>query len=174
VLLPAARTDGRTDAQEPAVAVAAGEASALPERLDGLRVLVVDDDPQSREVLAAILETTGAEARLAGTIRDAVDVLHAWWPDVVMSDVEMADDDGSSLMEHVHALTHPARSPMTAIAVTAHSRPQDRQRAILAGFDWYLLKPIEPSELIAVVTSLRERSQRDGRSAAPSARRYEA
>jgi CheY-like chemotaxis protein len=137
-------------------------------------VLVVDDDPQARELLAAIFEATGAEARLAGTIRDALDVLHAWWPDVLVSAVEMAGDNGSSLIEHVQALADPDRSPMTAIAVTAHSRPQDRQRAILAGFDWHLLKPVEPSELIAVVTSLRERSHRNRRSAAPSARRHEA
>jgi len=172
VLLPA-RTDGRTETQGPAASVAAREEKLSPRRLDGLRVLVVDDDPQERELLAAILEATGAEARLAGTIRDALDVLHAWWPDVLVSDVEMAGDDGSSLMEQVHALADPDRPAITAIAVTARSRPQDRQRAILAGFDWHLLEPVEPSELIGVVTSLRERSQRNGRSAAPSARRHE-
>jgi signal transduction histidine kinase/ActR/RegA family two-component response regulator len=173
VMLPAARTEDRTEAQEPAVSVVAREEALSPTRLDGLRVLVVDDDPQARELLAAILEATGAEARLAGTIRDALDVLHAWWPDVLVSDVGMAGDNGSSLMEHVQAFAGPDRSPMTAIAVTAHSRPQDRQRAILAGFHWHLMKPVEPSELVAVVTSLRERSQRSRRSAAPSAGRHE-
>ena len=63
-------------------------------RLDGLRVLVVDDDPQARELLAAILENAGAETRLAGAVRDALEVLRAWWPDVLLSDVEMPDQDG--------------------------------------------------------------------------------
>jgi CheY-like chemotaxis protein len=92
---------------------------------------------------------------------------------VLVSDVEMAGENGHSLMEHVHSIANPDRPPMTAVAVTAHSRPEDRQRAILAGFQWHLLKPVEPSELIAIIASLRERSLRTDRSAVPSAKRHE-
>jgi signal transduction histidine kinase/ActR/RegA family two-component response regulator len=166
--------DGRTHAPEPAVSVVAREETASTTRLDGLRVLVVDDDPQARELLAASLETTGAEARLAGAIHDALNVLHAWWPDVLVSDVDMADEDGHSLMEQVQSLANSDRPPIIAVAVTAHSRPEERQRAILAGFQWLLPKPVEPFDLIAVIASLRERSQRTDRGSTPSARRHEA
>lgn len=78
------------EAQTPAVSVAAiDEPPAW--RLDGVRVLVVDDDPQAQELLAAILESAGAETRRAGAARDALEELNAWWPDVLLSDVEMPD-----------------------------------------------------------------------------------
>lgn len=171
VLLPL-KADGKTATQRPAAALAADGGHATAGKLDGLRVLVVEDDPQTRELLAAILESAGAEARLAGATRDALEVLQAWWPDVLLSDVEMPDEDGYSLMEQVSALHQPNHPPMTAIAVTAHSRPEDRQRAIVAGFQWHLPKPVEPSELIAVIDSLRRRSPADQRTI-PAARPHE-
>jgi CheY-like chemotaxis protein len=167
VLLPATRADGQTEKQEPAVPVPVREESASARSLDGLRVLIVDEDPQARELLAGILETAGAEARLAGTIRDALDVLHAWWPDVLVSDVEMRDGDGHSVVEQASALTSPESLPMIAIAVTRHLRSP----ALLAGFHWHLSKPIEPSDLIAAIASLRRRSGR--RAGTPTARRHE-
>jgi signal transduction histidine kinase/ActR/RegA family two-component response regulator len=160
------RADARTT-REPSVPEAAG-GTVTAKALDGLRVLVVDDDPEARELLAAILENAGAEVRLAGATREALDVLQAWWPDVLLSDVEMPDDDGYSLMEQVRALNRPNHPPLTAVAVTAHSRPEDRQRAVVSGFQWHLPKPVEPSELVAVIASLRDRSRTDRAPAAGS------
>jgi len=170
VLLPASRADARTEEQEPAVSLPVREEAASARNLDGLRVLIVDDDPQARELLAAVLESAGAEARLAGTIRDALDVLHAWWPDVLVSDMEIPDGDGHSVMEQISALASPDSPPMIAIALTGHLRP----RALSAGFHWHLPKPIEPSELIAVIASLRQRSGRSDRAGTPAARRNQA
>jgi signal transduction histidine kinase/ActR/RegA family two-component response regulator len=169
VLLPV-RADVRPT-ENSSAAEAAGEIVTAG-ALDGLRVLVVDDDPQARELLAAILENAGAEARLVGATRDALDLLHGWWPDVLLSDVEMPDDDGYSLMEQVSALSQPDHPPVTAVAVTAHSRPEDRQRAVASGFQWHLPKPVEPSELVAVIASLRQRS-RTGLSPIPAARLHQ-
>jgi CheY-like chemotaxis protein len=169
VLLPV-RADVRPT-ENSSAAEAAGEIVTAG-ALDGLRVLVVDDDPQARELLAAILENAGAEARLVGATRDALDLLHGWWPDVLLSDVEMPDDDGYSLMEQVSALSQPDHPPVTAVAVTAHSRPEDRQRAVASGFQWHLPKPVEPSELVAVIASLRQRS-RTGSSPIPAARLHQ-
>jgi CheY-like chemotaxis protein len=129
-----------------------------PRRLDRLRVLVVDDEPHARELFSAIVETAGAETRQATSADEVRDVLAAWWPDVLLSDVEMPDEDGYTLMEHVNALAVDP-PPIAAIAVTAHSRPDDRRRAIEAGFKWHLPKPVEPSELIAVIAALTDRPQ---------------
>lgn len=169
VLLPATRTDGKTSEQEPAASVPVREKTAPARSLEGLRVLVVDDDPQARELLAAILETAGAEARLAGTIRDALDVLHAWWPDVLVSNMEIPDGDGHSVMEQVSALASPDSPPMIAIAVTGHLRP----RTLFAGFHWHLPKPIEPTELVEVIASLGRCSGRSDRAGAPTAKRHQ-
>jgi signal transduction histidine kinase/AmiR/NasT family two-component response regulator len=171
VTLPA--TAGEKVAPERPPAAVVTDGFEMTGRLDGLRVLVVDDDPEARELLAAILETAGAEARLAGAARDALDVLHGWWPDVLLSDVEMPAEDGYSLMEQVSALNRTDHPPMATVAVTAHSRPEDRQRAIASGFHWHLPKPVEPSELVTVIASLRGRAQRDRATAAAAAPRHE-
>ena len=126
-------------------------------RLDDLRVLVVDDEPQARELFSAIVENAGAEVRVAGSARDARAILPSWAPDVLLSDIEMPHEDGYVLMEQVTALERPGHHRPIAIAVTAHSRPEDRLRALQAGFSWHLPKPVEPSELVAVIASLTDR-----------------
>jgi signal transduction histidine kinase/ActR/RegA family two-component response regulator len=123
-------------------------------RLDDLRVLVVDDEPQARELFSTIVENAGAEVRVAGSARDAIAILPSWNPDVLLSDIEMPHEDGYALMEQVAALEHGDDRRPIAIAVTAHSRPEDRLRALEAGFSWHLPKPVEPSELVAVIASL--------------------
>jgi CheY-like chemotaxis protein len=123
-------------------------------QLRDLRVLVVDDEPQARELFSAIVENAGAEVRVAGSVRDAIGILPSWAPDVLLSDIEMPHEDGYVLMEQVSALDTGGSHRPIAIAVTAHSRPEDRLRALEAGFNWHLPKPIEPSELVAVIASL--------------------
>jgi signal transduction histidine kinase/ActR/RegA family two-component response regulator len=128
-------------------------------RLDALRVLVVDDEPQARELFSAIVENAGAEVRVAGSARDAMAILASWAPQIMLSDIEMPHEDGYVLMEQVATIERRGAMRPIAIAVTAHSRPEDRLRALEAGFSWHLPKPVEPSELVAVIASLTGRAR---------------
>ncbi len=129
-------------------------AAAPPTRLDGVRVLVVDDEPTARELFAAIVENAGGELRTAASVKQAVAVLKTWWPDVVLSDLEMPEEDGFALMTQVRQLSASQHASLAAVAVTAHSRPEDRARALDAGFQWHLSKPVDPADLLSTVASL--------------------
>jgi len=122
-------------------------------RLDGIQILVADDDLNARELLVAVLEATGAEVRAAASAEDALMLLETWSPDLLLSDIEMPGEDGYALMRKVRALAG-TRSRIAAVALTAHARPEDRVKALEAGFEWHLAKPIEPVELVSVVRTL--------------------
>jgi signal transduction histidine kinase/CheY-like chemotaxis protein len=132
----------------------AGAPDGPARRLRGARILIVDDEPQARELFSTIVENAGGEVRSAASARDATAILRTWWPEVLLSDIEMPHEDGYVLMEQVNAMERRDRRRIVAIAVTAHSRPEDRLRALESGFQWHLPKPVEPSELVAVVASL--------------------
>lgn len=122
-------------------------------RLDGLRVLVVDDEPDARDLVAAMLSASGASVAVAGSAAEALLVLPAFRPEVMVSDVGMPGEDGYALIRAVRSSGAPhARVP--AVALTAYAAPEDARRAVLAGFHTHLPKPAEPSMLIAVVASL--------------------
>jgi CheY-like chemotaxis protein len=123
-------------------------------RLDGLRVLVVDDDVEARELFGVIIESAGADTRLAASTHDALGIVERWWPDVMISDIEMPREDGYVLMERMRALSQSQQMQLAAIAATAHSRPQDQMRAIEAGFNRHVAKPVEPSELVELVAAV--------------------
>jgi CheY-like chemotaxis protein len=123
-----------------------------PRRLDTIRILVVDDEPQARDLFSAILENAGADVRAAGSASDALALILSWPPTVLLSDIEMPNEDGYVLMQKVRELN--LSSSIPAIAVTAHARPEDRVRAADAGFQWHLAKPVEPSELTSVIANL--------------------
>jgi CheY-like chemotaxis protein len=129
----------------------------VPVRLDGVQVLVADDDLNARELLVAVLEAAGAEVRAAASSEDALMLLETWSPDVLLSDIEMPGEDGYTLMRKVRTLSG-QRSHIAAVAVTAHARQEDRARAFDAGFEWHLAKPIDPAELVSVIVSLVPRS----------------
>ena len=146
-------------AAQRAQAVAASVAVAQPAfepspQLQGLRVLAVDDEHDSTEILRAVLAASGVEVTSARSAKEALAVMPVLRPDVLISDIGMPDVDGYELIQRVRRLPpeHGARVP--AIAVTALARGQDRARAFLAGFDVYLPKPIDPSELTAVLVNL--------------------
>jgi CheY-like chemotaxis protein len=141
-------------------AVADGASSLPMRRLHGARILIVEDEPQTRELFGAIMENAGGEVRVAASARDATAILSTWWPEVLLSDIEMPHKDGYVLMEQVNAMERRERRPIVAVAVTAHSRPEDRLRALEAGFQWHLRKPVEPAELVAVVASLTARVEK--------------
>jgi protein-histidine pros-kinase len=120
------------------------------ERLEGLRVLVVDDQPDERELLYTILTSRGAEVRTAESADAAFATLHEWAPAVLVTDIAMPEQDGFALLRRIRGLPGPIRS-VPAVAVTAHARAEDRSRAMTAGFQAYLSKPIEHLRLIHTI-----------------------
>ena len=150
VVLPVRATTADVDPDPrpaPPPPAAAGRA-----RLDGIRVLVVDDDADARELFTSILERAGATVLTAGSAADALGIIAAGSIRVLVSDIEMPGQDGYELLQLARA--EPDAPPFLAIAVTAYARPVDRHRALQAGFDWHLSKPIEPSQLLAAIASL--------------------
>jgi len=153
VALPIAHV--RTDAEqaEQAFALESSESVELP-RLDGIRVLVIDDEEDGRMLTARILEGQGAYAACASSGPEALDVLAKERFDIVLSDIGMPDMDGLELIRHIRSLDKSRSSPLPAIALTAYARTEDRQRTLLAGFHMHLSKPIEARELIASISGL--------------------
>jgi signal transduction histidine kinase/ActR/RegA family two-component response regulator len=121
-------------------------------RLDDVRVLVVDDEADARDLFAAILRAAGAAVTTAASAGEARELMTAQPPQVLLSDIEMPGEDGYELVKQARAGKRPR--PMIAIAVTAYARDVDRRRALDAGFDWHLSKPVEPDDLVAVIASL--------------------
>ncbi|MFT3765281.1 MAG: PAS domain S-box protein [Minicystis sp.] len=122
--------------------------------LKGKKLLAVDDEPDSLELTARVLEEHGATVITASSAVEALDRLRDERPNLVVSDIGMPGMDGYELIRHVRtALPAPVRD-LPAIALTAFARPEDRDRALRAGFQAHLVKPIEPSELLATVANL--------------------
>ena len=139
------------------------EATAAPElsldelpALDGVRVLVVDDQPDARAALALILQQRQASVTAVGSVAEAVDVFAHELPDVLLSDIAMPGEDGFSLIRRVRGL--PGGRNVPAAALTAFASRDDRMRVLLAGYQTYLVKPVEPAELVAVIANLAGRT----------------
>jgi PAS domain S-box-containing protein len=122
--------------------------------LEGIRVLAIDDDADARSLLQVMLEAAGATAYLAGSAREGMEQLLRQTVDVVICDIGMPDVDGYSFIRDVRRLGDREKSEVAAVALTAYARLQDRMEAMRAGFQNHLPKPVEPSELLAVVYSL--------------------
>jgi len=122
--------------------------------LDGIRILVVDDDADSLALAARILEGRDAATTAVGTATEALELLRSHTFDIVLSDIGMPDIDGYSFIRKVRELDADRRTPIPAIAITAFARAEDRQRSLLAGFQMHISKPIEATELIAGIVSL--------------------
>jgi len=130
-----------------------------PAMLSGLRVVVVDDDEDSRAVVSAVLERAGASVSTASSADEALGLIGASRPDVLVADIGMPGVDGYELMRRVRALG-PARGGGTpAAALTAYARPEDRALALAAGYQLHLAKPIAPAELLQAVANLAGRQQ---------------
>nr|MBA3652207.1 response regulator [Chthoniobacterales bacterium] len=120
------------------------------DKLSGLCILVVDDEPDARELVNRLLIECGATARLAGSAAEAQALLATFRPDVIVSDIGMPDQDGYDFIRSVR--TRGDKTP--ALALTAFARADDRIRSMEAGYQTHLPKPVEPAELVAVVASL--------------------
>src|SRR5437879_3760312 len=125
--------------------------------LAGIRVLVVDDDADTRDLITAVLGQSGADVLTAASAQEALDVLARARPDVLVSDLSMPGDDGYALLERVRALGLDRDGRVPAIALTAFARAEDRARALAVGFAVHVPKPVEPAALVEVVARLASR-----------------
>lgn len=139
-------------------AINGGEEGDLAHVLNGLRVLVVDDEVDGRELVSFLLEQSGAEVTTASCASEAMDALARTKPDVLLSDIGLPDEDGCALMRKIRALPSNQRGDIPAAALTAYTREEDVNRALASGFQLHLSKPIEPDEIVAVVASLAGRT----------------
>ena len=125
--------------------------------LAGLKILVVDDEPDAREVISLVLSNAGAELKTAESTTRALELIELWRPDLLVSDIGMPNEDGFSLMRKLRALPPEQGGAIPAIALTAFARTQDRLDVLSAGYQMHVPKPIEPLELLTVVASLTKR-----------------
>jgi CheY-like chemotaxis protein len=145
---PASRVTGRN------TAITGGATDVGPPQLTGLHVLVVEDDVDAREMLRTVLEASGAEVTTEGTVGDALRAIERDVPDVLLSDIGMAEESGLDLIRRVRALPPERGGTIPAAALTAYARSEDRRSVLSAGFQLHVPKPIEPGELVTVVATL--------------------
>jgi PAS domain S-box-containing protein len=126
----------------------------LFDRLDGLKILVVDDEPDTRDLLKAGLGQCGAEVTAAASAAEAFEAIEKSAPDLLISDIGMPGEDGYELMRRVRSLPPEAGGRVPAIALTAYARVEDRMHALRAGYQMHVPKPVELAELAAVAASL--------------------
>ncbi|XXT15631.1 ATP-binding protein [Sorangium sp. So ce429] len=145
-------------------------AKAVPPRqgeiaLAGIKVLVVEDEPDARELLKWVLARSKADVVTASSATEGFDLVRTAHPDVVVSDIGMPGKDGYQFMREVRSLPPAEGGKVPAIALTAFARSEDRTKAMLAGYQVHLAKPIEPRELAATIRSLAGRTgeARDGK-----------
>jgi len=132
-------------------------------RLDGLRVLLVDDDPDALDLASAILGGAGALVRTCLSTPDALEEIRQWRPDVLVSDIEMPGEDGYSLIHKVRALEVWQGGKTPAVALTAYGRTEDRMRTLSAGYNMHVPKPVDPGEFTTIIASVAGRPPQRGR-----------
>ena len=141
---------------------AKGKVEASP-TLEGLQILVVDDEADALELLNTILQNNGAEVIAVASVKQALTIIETATdrsPDVLVSDIGMPDEDGYSLIRKLRQLEAQRGGKLPAIALTAYAGSDDRRQALLAGFQMHLTKPVDAAELVAVVASLTGRTSR--------------
>jgi CheY-like chemotaxis protein len=126
--------------------------------LAGVRVLVVDDDVDAREMLQVALRQYGADVRVAASGEEALAEASRECPDVLVSDIEMPDTSGYDLVRNIRRSDNQELRRVPAVALTAYARTEDRVKALLAGFQTHVPKPVEPAELVTVIASLAQRT----------------
>ena len=139
-----------------------GAASPMPHvpRLDGLRILVVDDSADARTVTSLMLTQAGASVHEAASVRDALQRLDVERPDVLVSDIGMPDEDGYGLVRHIRQYEAAHGGFLPAIALTGYTRAEDRTRSLAAGFQAHVSKPVEPIELMTAIATITHHATR--------------
>ncbi|UQA62753.1 PAS domain S-box protein [Polyangium aurulentum] len=142
-------------------------ATCTTPELAGVKVLVVEDEPDTRDLVKRLLEECHAEVTTAASAPEALGMLGRELPDVLVSDLGMPGMDGYALIRQIRTAQGVGSSELPALALTAFARPEDKERALSAGYEAHLAKPVEPSELVATVaglSSLREKQRANGQS----------
>ena len=126
--------------------------------LEGLKVLVVDDEADTRELIREVLHECGSEVITCRSVAEALEALEQYQPDILISDLGMPDEDGYSLISKIRALPAERGGQIPAAALTAYARAEDRLRVLRSGFQFHLPKPVDSAELVTVVASLAGRA----------------
>jgi CheY-like chemotaxis protein len=134
---------------------------ATPPPIEGLHILVVDDEPDGREAMAYALEDYGARVKVVASAREALLAIESEVPDVLVSDLEMPEGDGYALIRRVRALAPDRGGRLPAVALTAQCRAEEKVQALRAGFQLYLAKPVSPADVAAAVALLAGRKGSD-------------
>ena len=158
--IPSAKEAQTSNSNQMQVAMVGEDTAALenPPRLDGLQVLVVDDEADVREWISTVLTESGAQVIAVGSVGEALGALEQLRPDVLVSDIGMPDEDGYTFIRKVRELGSEMDGRIPAVALTGYAREEDYRQAKAAGFQLHIAKPIKAAELVAVVKSLAEMS----------------
>jgi len=144
-----------TDRSQPITVTHSGEFHAGHfHSLDGLRVLLVDDEHETREIISTVVERTGAEVKTCQSAREALSTLVEWRPHVILSDIAMPDEDGYSFIGRVRSLADNDGGNTPAAALTAYAREEDRKQALAAGYQMHIAKPIAAGKLVNMIAKL--------------------
>ncbi|HEX6717421.1 MAG TPA: response regulator, partial [Pyrinomonadaceae bacterium] len=143
------------DRPAPVAAIHAVEAASVEmHSLDGLRVLIVDDEPETRQIISTVILRTGGEVKTCTSSYEALSNLVDWKPDVILSDIAMPDEDGYSFIKQVRTLPRDKGGDTPAAALTAYARDVDRRQALAAGYQMHIAKPISASQLVTMIARL--------------------
>jgi CheY-like chemotaxis protein len=132
-----------------------------PLSLAGVRVLLVEDKVDARDLITMMLAQDGAEVRTAVSATEALAACNEWRPDILISDIGMPEEDGYTLMKKLRARESERGGHIPAIALTAYARREDRLRALSVGYESHVPKPVDPIDLVAAVASLTNRIGKD-------------
>ena len=126
-----------------------------PIRLDGISILLVEDEIDTRNALAKLLQNSGARVSPAGSVPEAVAAYRRARPDIILTDLGMPEEDGYALVQQIRSLEQSnGAAPVPAVAVTAFARDEDRRAALEAGFQRFLSKPVEPMQLLITIRAM--------------------
>jgi CheY-like chemotaxis protein len=153
ITLPIARPAMIKSGVPESATYATGNGSARPDAhiLNGLKILVVDDEADSRELVATILTRSGGEVRCSPSAADALQAFKEWQPDLLVSDLAMPNEDGYSLLKKIRKLRTKRAREIPAVALSAYASDEDRAISLSKGFQMHLPKPIEPDKLVTSV-----------------------
>ncbi len=157
VQIPVAPVSSRPVPQSERAATARGPVAlevACPSEVEGLKILVIDDEPDARELIRTVLEHCRALVTTAASAAEALDSLGREIPDVIVSDIGMPGEDGYAFIRTLRTRTREEGGRVPAVALTAYARPEDRTRALVEGFQSHATKPIDPQELLIVIANL--------------------
>lgn len=154
VRLPISVVRSTSISRPPAVQLLAHDANASYPELEGVHVLVLDDEQDARDLLTAVLTRCKAKVTAASSVREALEVIERERPTVVVSDIGMPEEDGYAFIRKLRALPQEKGGSTPTVALTAYARAEERTKTLVAGFNMHLPKPVEPTELLAVLASL--------------------